>query len=120
MEHWRLLFHFGHIVHSFVFVGSHTASRIYDKYVEVLTQYEISQKVNFVVTDNAANMKAAFNARFPLEQNDADSSTFAEEDPTDNEDLWSNETLDESVNFIESERLLFCPHPPAIYRGWSS
>ena len=85
------------------FLGSHTGSRIYDLYDQVLTQYKISNKVSFIVTDNASNMKAAFKTRFPSEENT--SSTDLADDPTDNEDLWSRETEDDSVSAIDTDRI---------------
>ncbi|CAC5403295.1 unnamed protein product [Mytilus coruscus] len=45
--------------------GRHTADKIRQEYEETLAMYEISEKVRNVVTDNAANMKKAFNFSLP-------------------------------------------------------
>ena len=42
------------------FTGSHTADNISDKCIAVLTEFEVKDKVYFVVSDNAANMQKAF------------------------------------------------------------
>lgn len=54
-----------------------------------MTYYNISDKVSYIVTDNAANMKKAFRASFPveLEQPNTDDT----EDETDEDDLWNHE-----------------------------
>ena len=85
-------------------VGSHTGTRIYDKYEEVMTTYDIGDKVSYIITDNASNMRAAFSVKFPSESS-ADSS----EAGTGNEDLFEDNT-DESVELIDTERLACFAH----------
>ena len=85
-------------------IGSHTGKRILDLYEQIATQYSITNKVNFIITDNASNMKAAFSTRFPI------STHNIPDDPTDNDDLWSGETEDDSAACIDGERLSCFAH----------
>ena len=77
-----------------VISGSHTGERILDKYEEVMLYYQISDKVSYIVTDNAANMKKAFNTSFPLDQPNTD-------DSTDSDDLWHPDNL---IEYVDTER----------------
>ena len=45
--------------------GSHTGERIAAAFDDVIEENGIENKIDFVVTDNASNMKAAFKVRFP-------------------------------------------------------
>ena len=47
------------------FIGRHTGERISQQFNKVLEDYKIKQKVDFVITDNASNMKKAFTVAFP-------------------------------------------------------
>lgn len=87
-------------------VESHTGTRIFDKYEETLTLYNLTNKVSFVAKDNASNMKAASNAKFPVS---ADSFSDTSE-PTDNEDLWTGVHDDVSVESIETGRISCFAH----------
>ena len=51
------------------FLGSHTGESIGLAFEQALEEYEIKDKVTYVVTDNAANMRAAFKTRFPCVEN---------------------------------------------------
>lgn len=62
-----------------------------------MSYYQISDKVSYIVTDNAANMKKAFRASFPLEQQSTDDI----EDDTDSDDLWNH---DDSADVVDYER----------------
>ena len=78
-------------------LGSHTGERINEKYDEVLREYGIAGKVSFVITDNASNMKAAFNVSFPIEETDE------EEDG-----IWQDATIEEDT--IKTERISCFAH----------
>ena len=54
------------------FLGSHTGESIGLAFEEALEEFEIKDKVTYVVTDNAANMRAAFNTQFPTVETEAD------------------------------------------------
>ena len=69
--------------------------------------FGIGDKVSYVITDNASNMKSAFSVKFPSESNSASNS--AEEHPCGNEDLMEDNT-DDSVDLIETERIACFAH----------
>ncbi len=58
------------------FYGSHTGEAIVDAFEEVVHSFDISRKVDTVVTDNASNMKKAFRL---LTMSDIDSEDDGEE-----------------------------------------
>ena len=47
------------------FRGSHTGERISEAFEAICDEYDIRHKLNFVICDNAANMKKAFSICFP-------------------------------------------------------
>ena len=53
------------------FLGSHTGESIGLAFEQALEEFEIKNKVTYVVTDNA-NMRAAFKTRFPSVETEAD------------------------------------------------
>ena len=66
--------------------------------------YDLSDKISYIVTDNASNMKAAFAVSFPTSEQDAEVL-----EPPENEDLW-NECTDTSVTRIETTRVSCFAH----------
>ena len=62
------------------FLGSHTGESIGLAFEQALEEYEIKDKVTYVVTDNAANMRAAFKTRFPCVETEADDDHLGEVD----------------------------------------
>lgn len=54
------------------FSGSHTGERIASEFESILDAYEIKQKVDHVITDNAANMKKAMTLTLSCEYDDDD------------------------------------------------
>ena len=54
------------------FLGFHTNESIGLAFEEALEEFEIKDKVTYVVTDNAANMRAAFQTQFPSVETEAD------------------------------------------------
>ena len=80
------------------FSGSHTGTRIAAAFDDILETYDLSNKVEYILTDNASNMKSAFKVHFPAEDN---GETADESDEAvavthlqvlDDESIW--ETLD--------------------------
>ena len=98
-------FDFTHVAICFLYSGSHTGARIFDRYEESLTHYGLSDKVSYVITDNAANMKSAFKASFPT----GDGTSEMTLDDIDEEMTWVDNT-DTSVEIIETERLACFAH----------
>jgi hypothetical protein len=47
------------------FKGRHTAENIRHEYEEMVSSYEIGNKITTIVTDNASNMTKAFNFSLP-------------------------------------------------------
>lgn len=81
------------------FTGSHTGEKISTAFEAICDEYAIKNKIDYILSDNASNMKRAFTVCFP--ENDADSDDGSEGgDDGDNDDLddgslW--EELDEDV-----------------------
>ena len=71
------------------FKGSHTAERICDQFEAICDEYSIKDKLDYIISDNAANMRKAFTVCFPSEQEDDDG------DHLDDPDLWCDLTLEE-------------------------
>ncbi|KAI7808688.1 hypothetical protein IRJ41_011592 [Triplophysa rosa] len=72
------------------FKGSHTAERICDQFEEICDEYNIKDKLDYIITDNAANMRKAFSVCFPSEQEDDD-----DRDHLDDPELWCDLTLED-------------------------
>ena len=53
----------------------------------VVDECGIKNKITFVITDNASNMKAAFKAKFPTNQEDTEGEK-QDDDPLDDEEMW--------------------------------
>jgi hypothetical protein len=93
------------------FKGSHTGQLIAEEFERVIDKYEIAQKVVFVVTDNAANMRKAFEVLAELRNSSLDNpaATSAnanladdtEFDVLDDETLW-NDLNDEESRTIDA------------------
>lgn len=68
-------------------VGSHTGENIKTHFYEtVLTKFNIRQKISYVISDNAANMKKAFTVTFHDQQDDLAIPAVDVDDP----DLWAD------------------------------
>ncbi|CAB4061044.1 unnamed protein product [Lepeophtheirus salmonis] len=52
--------------------GSYTAEKIYGLVDTSLNQFEIKQKLKFLISDNASNMQKAFTLYFPCDEEDSD------------------------------------------------
>ena len=66
------------------FKGPHTAERICEQFEAICNDYQIKHKLDFIISDNAANMKKAFTVCFPKEQEDE----VHDEDYLDDPEIW--------------------------------
>lgn len=87
------------------FKGSHTGARISDKFEEICDNFDIKEKLDYIITDNASNMKKAFTVCFPSTTRTAAAESESDDegdDGLDNVDLWEDvtEDLQEDVNTI--------------------
>ena len=73
------------------FVGSHTAERISQQFNKIMEDYKIKPKLDFVITDNASNMKKAFTVSFP-------SSFGSEDENADEAESQTELSLDTSID----------------------
>ncbi|KAI4794639.1 hypothetical protein KUCAC02_031938 [Chaenocephalus aceratus] len=74
------------------FKGSHTAERICEQVEAVCGEYSIKNKIDYIISDNAANMRKAFTVCFPTDQEDED---VDEEDDLDDPELWHDLSLED-------------------------
>ena len=74
------------------FTGRHIGENISACFTEVATEHEIMDKIGFIFTDNASNMRAAFTVNFPTECSADD----IESETTDDDGIW--EDLDGTDN----------------------
>lgn len=67
------------------FTGSHTGQRISDAFEEICDYFHIKHKIDYIICDNASNMRKAFTVCFP-------SATSSEDDDDDleNSELWED------------------------------
>lgn len=68
------------------FTGSHTGQRISDAFEEICDCFHIKHKIDYIICDNASNMKKAFTVCFPS----ATSSEDDYDDDLENNDLWED------------------------------
>ncbi|XP_058502633.1 uncharacterized protein LOC131470676 [Solea solea] len=91
------------------FKGSHTAERICDQFEAICDEYSIKDKLDYIISDNAANMRKAFTVCFPSEQEDDDG------DHLDDPDLWCDLTLEEQ-QMVQRLQFLYSDPPPGPRR----
>lgn len=82
--------------------GRHTGDQIRLAFETVVEEYSIRDRIDYIVTDNAANMKKAFTAAFPSDDPQKEvgaSSSQAKENATiiENEELWECLPDDEEI-----------------------
>lgn len=70
------------------FTGSHTGERIHDKFEEICEIFNIKHKLDYIVCDNAANMKKAFTVCFPTVMDE-------DENEVENNPLWEDVAQDQ-------------------------
>lgn len=69
------------------FRGSHTGERISEAFEAICDEYDIKHKLNYIICDNAANMKKAFLICFPpQEEEDQDE----DDESLDDSEIWED------------------------------
>lgn len=63
------------------FTGSHSGERISEKFEQICENYSIKQKLDYIICDNASNMRKAFTVCFPA-------TTSNEAEDVDDSNLW--------------------------------
>lgn len=82
------------------FKEAHTGERISEAFDSICDDYDIRQKLDFIICDNAANLKRAFTVCFPKEQD----GEVTDDDNLDDAELWEDlsrgewETVDQKLN----------------------
>uniref|UniRef100_A0A8C7DJA5 HAT C-terminal dimerisation domain-containing protein n=1 Tax=Oncorhynchus kisutch TaxID=8019 RepID=A0A8C7DJA5_ONCKI len=71
--------------------GPHMAERICEQFEAICGEYGIKDKLDYIISDNAANMRKAFTVCFPIEQEDE----VHDEDHLDDPELWNDLTLED-------------------------
>ena len=75
-------------------IGSHTGEKIAAQLESILDGYEIKQKVDFVITDNAANMRKAMTLAFSVDNNATTDADVDDDDgmqlDVDSPDIWNH------------------------------
>uniref|UniRef100_A0A3Q3BF94 HAT C-terminal dimerisation domain-containing protein n=1 Tax=Kryptolebias marmoratus TaxID=37003 RepID=A0A3Q3BF94_KRYMA len=91
------------------FTGRHTGEHIASAFEEITEEYDIRDKISYIITDNAANMKCAFKVHMPQQQSDDSDS---EEDNLDDEHLWEDINSEEDIDlpWSSGERLSCFAH----------
>ncbi|KAL7879730.1 hypothetical protein SRHO_G00019840 [Serrasalmus rhombeus] len=79
------------------FTGSHTGQRISEKFEEICDNFNIKHKLDYIISDNAANMKKAFTVCFPSTVTDSEDG----DNDLENGNLWE-ETSEEFQDDVES------------------
>lgn len=74
------------------FTGRHSGERIASAFEEITEEYGIRQKISYIITDNAANMKCAFKVHMSQQQSD---------DSDSEEENLDDEHLLEDMNLVE-------------------
>jgi hypothetical protein len=115
---------FTHLLAFKTFRGSHTGQRIAEAMDEIVNEYAIKDKVNFIITDNASNMLKAMSLFFPLapvSADEADDNPAAEvaaeiDDTQVWEDLTEGEIL-EAVGGMGERLACFCHSLQLVVRS---
>lgn len=69
------------------FKGRHSSENISAAFDEILDEYNISEKVDFIITDNAANMKKAFKVKMADHSDDFEGGSSSDEEDMDGAQL---------------------------------
>lgn len=89
-----------------MFLGSTTDEQIREMYDKIVGDYGISEKITFVLSDSAANIRTAFNTRFPPPgPSDKEFGTYVENKM---EPMWNNLKAPADALFIHNEQRLNC------------
>lgn len=94
------------------FSGSHTGEKIAESLDKLVDEYNIRDKIIYVISDNASNMRKAFSLAFPEPDSDNDDSENETEVDVDDADIWNSlEDVDQAavdsavINICETRRL---------------
>ncbi|XP_016114748.1 uncharacterized protein [Sinocyclocheilus grahami] len=68
------------------FKAPHTAERISEQFESICDDFNIKDKLDYIISDNAANMKKAFTVCFPTEQEQ----DIHDEDQLDDPQIWND------------------------------
>lgn len=83
------------------FTGSHTGERISEKFEEICDNFNIKHKLDYIICDNASNMKKAFTVCFPSAKTNNEDD---DEDELGNSCMWEevSEEYQDDVESIQS------------------
>ncbi|KAK9953880.1 hypothetical protein ABG768_016000 [Culter alburnus] len=92
------------------FPSRHTGENISMAFDDITEEYTIASKIDYTMTDNAANMKCAFKVKLPQQSVDPSDDNEEETDNLDDEELWEDldnhqETL---LDMTRSRQRLSC------------
>lgn len=92
------------------FTGQHAAENITITFYEIVDEYRITNKVAYVITDNAANMKCAFKVKLPQQEEHSEESDDSENGNLHDEHLWEDVSWDdeENIDLLRSRQRLSC------------
>lgn len=74
------------------FLGRHTAENIHNTFDSIIYEFNLSDKVSYIVSDNASNMAKAFSVAFPSCDAEAEEQLLV-----DDESIWSSEEHPEDL-----------------------
>jgi len=96
--------------------GSHTGERIASEIESVFDTYGVKQKVDYIITDNAANMRKAITVAFPQPTSEVEGDDEVHVD-VDNPEMWermddqdAQEVAHTSLTHAHKERLSCLDH----------
>uniref|UniRef100_A0A673WXI8 HAT C-terminal dimerisation domain-containing protein n=1 Tax=Salmo trutta TaxID=8032 RepID=A0A673WXI8_SALTR len=107
------------------FKGPHTAKRICEQFEAKYDEYSIKDKLDYICSDNASNMRKAFTVCFPIEQEDE----VHDEEYLDDPELWNDLTLEDQQTvdsaiakkqLIKNQLTAAYKHPAAVNTRWNS
>ena len=86
------------------FKGSHTGERISEKFEEICDNFNIKHKLEYIISDNASNMKKAFTVCFPSAAERVESGDEVDDEDVDNADFWEDpgEELQSDMDTIQN------------------
>lgn len=80
------------------FRGSHTGVRVAEEIEKTITENHLETKVSYITTDNASNMKRAFDVLRELQDGEVTELDGGDEGVLDDDSLWSDIDNDDSVD----------------------
>ena len=83
------------------FTGSHTAENIFEAFHEAMDEANLKKKVEIIVTDNAANMRAAFKTSFPGIKHALEFNEDNDEEPEDDDEAYYSLENQQDASFLK-------------------